>query len=170
MGIGLGFLGTLMIFFTRGEHSGGTEGFPISYGLMIVLATLFYGISANVVASKLNGVNPLVISTISFSLIGPWALMYLLSTDFISQTMSTESGGFSFVALLILSLVGTFGANILFFKLIKITDAVFSSSVSFITPIVAMGWGFMDGEFISFYFLLALLLILLGVFLVKYGK
>jgi len=166
LGITLGFSGTLIIFFSRGN---GNEQFPILMGMLLVLATLCYGISANTVASKLKGLHPLVISTLSFAVIGPWALGYLLTTDFIPVTLTGEAN-VSLISLLTLSLVGTFGANILFFKLIQITDAVFSSSVSFITPIVALGWGFLDGEYISLYIMLALALILSGVFMVKFSK
>ena len=166
LGITLGFLGTLIIFFSRGTSN---EQFPIFFGLLLVLATFCYGVSANTVSSKLKSLHPLVISTLSFSVIGPWALIYILTTDFISITASGDAN-YSLMALLTLSLVGTFGANILFFKLIQITDAVFSSSVSFITPVVALGWGFVDGEHISLNFILALVMILSGVFMVKFSK
>lgn len=164
-GITLGFVGTSIIFLSKNE--GGTS-FPIVSGLLIVLATLCYGISANTVANYLKGVKPLVISTVSFSLIGPWVLVYLLQTDFVTVISTHEYGMKSFLALLVLSLVGTFGANILFFKLIQIKDAVFSSSVSFLVPIVALMWGFLDGEYFTIYFFLALTLIFAGVFLVKF--
>ena len=69
-----------------------------------------------------------------------------------------------------LSLVGTFGANIIFFRLVQLTDAVFASSVSFLVPIVAFGWGVLDGESFSLAFFIALILIFTGVFLVKFKK
>lgn len=167
-GITLGLLGTSIIFLSKTE---GNASFPFLYGLMIVVATFCYGISANTVSNYLKGVHPLIISTVSFSMIGPWLLIYLLQTDFISVVTTHEYGMQSFGALMVLSLVGTFGANILFFKLIQITDAVFSSSVSFLTPVVALMWGFLDGEYFSVHFFLALILIFAGVFLVKFkGK
>lgn len=165
LGISLGFLGTLTIFCTKQD---GLGHFPFSYGLLIVLATFCYGISANTVGRYLQDVPPIIISTVSFSLVGPWMLIYLLGTDFLDVINQHPEGGVSFAALLVLSLVGTFGANILFFKLIQITDPVFSSSVSFITPIVAFMWGFLDGEYFSFYFFLALIMILTGLFLIKF--
>jgi len=94
-------------------------------------------------------------------------LIYLLNSSFLGQLKSHPQAMGSFAALLVLSLVGTFLANILFFKLIQLTDAVFSSSVSFIIPIVALLWGVLDGEMISVYHLAALGLILSGVFLIK---
>jgi len=166
IGIILGFLGTLIIFLSKDETTG---DFPYTLGMLIVLATLCYGISANTIGSKLRHVKPLVISTISFSMIGLFAVLYLFRSDFIQVTHSHPEGLQSLLALLTLSLIGTFLANILFFKLIQITDPIFSSSVSFITPIVAMLWGFMDGESFSLYFFIALVLIFSGVFLVKYS-
>jgi len=166
IGIILGFVGTLFIFLSKDETSG---DFPYDLGMLIVLATLCYGISANTIGARLREVKPLVISTISFSMIGGFACVYLLQSDFIVQTTTHTSGTTSLLALMTLSLVGTFLANILFFKLIQITDPVFSSSVSFITPIVAMIWGFVDGESFHLYFFIALVLIFSGVFLVKYS-
>jgi drug/metabolite transporter (DMT)-like permease len=69
-----------------------------------------------------------------------------------------------------LSIVCTFLANILFFKLIQITEPVFSSTVSYLIPFVALSWGFLDGEYISIYHILSLGLILSGIVVVKYAK
>ena len=167
IGISLGLIGTSLIFFHKNEVTG---SFPILYGLLIILATFCYGVSANTVGKYLGELKPIMISTLSFMILGPWAMIYLLSTDFIHVVSSHPDAMTSFGSLLVLSLVGTFGANILFFKLIQITEPVFSSSVSFITPIVALFWGFMDGEFLSIFYVFALMLILSGVFLIKSHK
>lgn len=167
LGIGLGFTGTCLIFLTK--ESSGTS-FPIIYGLAIVLATMFYGISANTISSKLQGVHPMIISTVSFVIVGPFMLAYLMTTDFLTVIQTHSHGMESLTALMILSLIGTFGANILFFRLIQMTDSVFASSVSFLAPVVALMWGVIDGETISPYFFLALILIFTGVFLVKFKR
>jgi len=164
LGIILGFVGTAIIFISK--HEGVVE-FSLFYGLLIVLATFCYGISANTVSKYLKGVKPLVISTVSFVMIGPWVLAYLFTTDFFSVIQSHEYGLQSLLALSTLSLIGTFGANILFFRLIQMTDSVFASSVSFLTPVVALFWGYLDGEVFSVYFFFALVLIFSGVFLIK---
>ena len=167
IGILLGFTGTALIFLSK--YDGGSS-IPLIFGMAIIIATCFYGISANTVNSRLREVKPLIISTVSFVIVGPWMLAYLLTTDFLSVITTHEYGTTSLMALLVLSLVGTFGANILFFKLIQLTDSVFASSVSFITPIIALLWGLWDGETVSPIFLVALLLIFSGIYLVKYQK
>lgn len=167
LGITLGFAGTAIIFFSQNEVSG---DFPLLMGFLLVLATFCYGISANTVSSFLGTIHPLIISTVSFVMIGPWMLIYLLQTDFITHINTHEHSHISLLALMTLSLVGTFGANIIFFRLVQLTDAVFASSVSFLVPIVAFGWGVLDGESFSLAFFIALILIFTGVFLVKFKK
>jgi len=167
IGITLGFLGILIIFLVGHE---GEVAFDIRYALLIIVATIFYATSANTVNKYLKGVPPLIISTVSFTLIGPLMLLYLFSTDFVSQISAHPDGSESFVALLILSLIGTFLANILFFKLIQLTDAIFSTTVAFLIPFVALVWGFIDGEAIGVVHILALVVILGGIYLIKFGK
>ena len=163
-GVSIGFFGCLMIFLTK---ENGEAPFNLYYALFIVIATVCYGISGNTVGKYLADVSPLLISTVSFVLVGPWVLIYLLNTDFIELVQFHEHGRRSFLALATLSLMSTFGANILYFKLIQLTEPVFSSSVSFIVPIVALMWGFLDGEYISTLYIIALTLIIGGVVLIK---
>jgi drug/metabolite transporter (DMT)-like permease len=162
-GILLALFGIILLFLIKEE---GQSAFPYFYAGLIILATINYAISANTVKVYLNGVKPIMISIVSFSLVGPFALFYLLGSDFISHTQ-TDGGLYSLGALLILSLVCTFFANMLFFKLVQMTDAIFSTSVSFLIPFVALGWGFIDGEVLGLFHVLALILILGGIFLIR---
>jgi len=166
-GVLIGLIGVSIIFFIKENDS---LAFPIFYAGLIVIATICYGISANTVSHYLSGIRPIMISTLSFVIIGPFAMVYLLSTDFIHIISHTEGAGWSLAALMVLSIICTFLANILFFKLIQITEPVFSSTVSYLIPFVALGWGFLDGEYISIYHFLALSLILGGIVVVKFSK
>ena len=67
----------------------------------------------------------------------------------------------------ILALLGTVVASIIFFRLVQVTNAVFASMISYLVPIVAMGWGAVDGEPITIIHFLGMILILSGVYLVK---
>jgi len=67
----------------------------------------------------------------------------------------------------ILSLVGTGLAVVLFNGLIKETTAIFASSVTYLIPIVAIGWGVLDGEVLSGGQIMFALVILSGVYLVN---
>ena len=65
----------------------------------------------------------------------------------------------------ILSLFGTVLAKILFNKLVQMATPVFASSVTYLMPVVAIGWGVLDGELFNLIQGFAALLILLGVYL-----
>ena len=64
-----------------------------------------------------------------------------------------------------LGVIGTALALVLFNFLIKRTDALYASSVTFLMPIVAMFWGFMDNEQLGLTHVMGFILVLLGVFL-----
>jgi drug/metabolite transporter (DMT)-like permease len=63
--------------------------------------------------------------------------------------------------------MGTVLASLIFFQLIKRTTPVFASMISYLVPMVAVSWGFLDGEVISVIHFLGMGLILSGVYLVK---
>jgi drug/metabolite transporter (DMT)-like permease len=66
---------------------------------------------------------------------------------------------------LILGVVGTGIANIIFFKLIQISSPVFATSVTYLIPVVAFFWGLVDSEVLSPIQLVGALIILFGVYL-----
>lgn len=167
IGVVVGFIGVILISMTKPK---GSEHFPFFYGMLIIIATICYAISANTVKKYLSGMRPLMISTISFTIVGPFMLIYLLQTGFTKDVVQHPHGWTSLAALMTLSLLGTFLANIVFFRLVQLTDAVFSSSVSYVIPFVAIFWGFLDGEALSIYHFLALALIITGVVLIKFTK
>ena len=72
--------------------------------------------------------------------------------------------------IIILSIFGSAFAKILFNKFIQIASPVFASSVTYTLPIVAIMWGFMDGETISLRQFFATAIILVGVFLANKKK
>jgi drug/metabolite transporter (DMT)-like permease len=70
----------------------------------------------------------------------------------------------------ILAVVGTGLAKLMFNRLIQISSPIFSASVTYIIPIVAITWGILDGEQITIIQFLAAFLILLGVYMVNKAK
>jgi len=72
--------------------------------------------------------------------------------------------------IVILGVLGTSIAVILFNYLIKISSPIFSASVTYFIPIVAIAWGWFDGESIGLTTLIGVCLILLGVYLVNKKK
>ncbi|MDF1697396.1 MAG: DMT family transporter [Saprospiraceae bacterium] len=164
IGVVIGFLGAalLMIF---GKSEG--ENTNLWYGLFVVFGTLCYGMSGNLVKHYFQNVRSLIISAVSFFLIGPPAIAFLLYRGTLTQIEWNQQQMYSMGAVLLLSLVGTVLATIIFYKLIQDTNAVFGSSVAYLMPLVAMGWGFFDGEPIGLIIFISMSLILTGVYLIK---
>ena len=73
--------------------------------------------------------------------------------------------GLGYVA--ILGVVGTGLALMFYNRLIHLTTPVFASSVTYLIPLVAVGWGIVDGEVFRASYIGWMLLILTGVALVN---
>lgn len=162
-GVVLGLLGAaLLIFFSRGLGQGGNPW----YGLLIVVATVCYAISTNVVGSQLRHTSSLTISAVSFCLVGLPAALYLLIYSGFPTVLATEPGAWRALGFItLLALGSTVLASVFYFKLIQWTSPVFGSTVSYVVPAVAVLWGAFDGERITWVHVGGLVLILLGVYL-----
>jgi len=164
LGVLVGLAGAILLIIFGKEA--GSDG-NIWYGLLVVLGSLLYALSANTVGSYLQDMNALTISAVSFILIGVPALAYLFYSNFTVVLVEKENGWAALGYIGILSIFGTVIATVLFFRLVQLTDAVFSSTVSYLIPIVAIMWGAVVGEPITFYHLIGMILILSGVYISK---
>ncbi|MEL6837296.1 MAG: EamA family transporter [Bacteroidota bacterium] len=165
LGILIGLVGAIFLF-AFGEDAG--LGGKWTYGLLIVLACLCYASSSNIVGFKLRSLNGLTISAVSFSLVGIPVLLYLLlGTDFINTLQAQPEAWKGVGYITVLALFSTVLAGIIFFQLIQWTSPVFGSTVSYLVPAVAMGWGALDGEVIALVHFAGMGLILAGVYLSK---
>lgn len=162
-GIILGFIGATVLITGPGITGLDTDA---HYGLLVVAATLCYGISVNVIRKHLGEVNSVTTTFWAFMLVGPLAMAYLLFTDVYERSQS-EIGFNSLGYITILAVIGTASAVMLFNVLIKRTNAIFASSVTYLIPVVALGWGMLDGEKVGVIHLMAIMLILAGIFLIN---
>jgi len=132
-------------------------------GLLIVLATFFYGISSNQV-TLIKNLNGVVITSLAFFIIGPLAGVSLLISDF-GPALETENWLRNFGFISILSIFGSGIALGLFNILILRTSPVYAVSVTYLAPIVSTLWGFADGENITLFMIISVICILAGVYL-----
>lgn len=139
------------------------------YSLQVVLAASCYAFNVNILKTKMADISPLGIAAGNFaSLLLPAVLILFFSGFFEQQLTSEIETSLVFVA--ILGIVGTGIAMIIFNKLVQISDPVFTTSVTYTIPIVALGWGILDGEIFSSWQLLSALVILVGVFIVNRSR
>jgi len=129
----------------------------------IVLATLLYAISLNIIKYKLSSYNSYEITSLAFFSILPFSIIGFFSTGIIEtiQTNSLAMNGLTYV--FILSIVGTALAVLLFNRIIAYSSALFASSVTYFIPIVAVMIGFGFGESITIWQVISMLVILFGV-------
>lgn len=167
LGVIAGFLGAaaLVLINAQGNISSDAE-----FALLIVLATLFYGISVNTIKTHLGGINSFLISGFALMIVAIPYGIYLFSTDFVNRLATNPDAwlGFSFVATL--AIMGTAVSNILYFQLVKIASPLFASAVTYLIPIVALMWGVADGETLNFLHIPAMIVILGGIALISYKK
>ena len=163
-GVLVGLLGAVILI-TYGNDVG-IEG-NLWYGGFVVVATICYGTSVNVVKTYLQEVPSLVISSVTLGFSGVLAFLYLLTTDVSTSFTWTEHMWYALGSLVVLALMSTFLATIFFYRLVKDTNAVFASSVTYLIPIVAIFWGYLDGESLTILHFVGMALILLGVWLIK---
>jgi len=162
IGILLGFVGTTVLIIGSSKNS--LTGIN-SYAFLVVLATIMYGINLNVIKYFLSEINALTITSVSLLFMGPFSLVVLLSTDIQQRVQDIPEALEGIYYVSILGVVGTAVALILFNYLVKITDPVFTSSVTYIIPIVAIIWGVLDGERLEVTHYLGITLILMGVWI-----
>jgi drug/metabolite transporter (DMT)-like permease len=167
LGIALGFGGAvLLLSFTGGDD----ESADIRYSLLVVLATFSYAISVNMIRKYLGGLNAVTATVWAFLFVGPIALAYLFTTDIVT-VMQTRPGAWN--SLMYVAILGVFGTAIsviLFNVLVKISDVVFASSCTYLIPIVAIVWGLFDNERIHVMQLMAIAIILGGIWLLNKKK
>ncbi|MEP2773915.1 MAG: DMT family transporter [Fulvivirga sp.] len=163
IGLLVGLAGTIFLIIAG---SGGAISDLNYYGLYVILATIFYGANLNLIKYHISDLTARTITSISLLIVGPVSLIYLLlGTNFIDKTINTDGAWFAFSAVVLLGVLGTAIALIIFNQLVKLTSPIFTSSVTYIIPIIAVGWGLLDNEqlFIGHYFGMGL--IILGVYL-----
>lgn len=160
-GIVVGLLGAALLILSGSNEK---QEFDIGFWLLAVLGSLCYGFSVNIIKNKLQHVDPIAVTSIAFVfLLVPTTLLYL-NTNW-TMPFQKPMFGKSALAVIILAVVGTSSAVLVFNMLIKHTTAVFAASTTYIVPIFALMWGIFDHEHFNLWQLSGIGLILSGVYL-----
>lgn len=166
-GIIIGLIGTILLII-NGHSVANISNYK--YPFMILLASVGYAFNANIVKRYLQEVRPLAITTGTFVIVLIPAVIILIKTGFFVNIEYNITTKMSLFYIAILSIVGTAIAKVFFNKLLQISSPIFSTSVTYLIPLVAVFWGFLDGERLSFTQILSGMVILFGVFLVNRAK
>ena len=162
-GILLGFIGAVIVMALEPNFT-----FQLNwYTALIVLATVSYGMSGNIVKTHLQNIHPIILNSIAFFFIAIPAIVYLIYTDALNHLKTTPGAWWALTAIIVLSLIGTVLANIFFFRLIQRTNTIFATSVTYLIPIMAIFWGVIDGESLAWPQFLGMAFILAGVYVLR---
>lgn len=161
IGILIGLVGTTVLIFT-GNNQEGSENYY--YSILVLIATVCYATNVNLIKKYLSDVKPLTITTGNFAVMLAPAILILCCTDF-GGKIALPQTQLSMFYVMILGIIGTGIANVIFYKLIQISSPVFASSVTYLIPIVACLWGLLDNEMLTSFQFLGAFIILIGVYL-----
>lgn len=160
-GVLIGLLGSLLLVYNGALNNPEQNYF---YALVVILASFCYATNVNLIKRHLSDLSPVSITTGNFVVLLIPAILILIFSGFPEQ-IHIEKTQKAVCFILILGVLGTGIANILFFKLIQIASPVFAASVTYLIPVVAFFWGLLDNEILTPVQFFGAFIILIGVYL-----
>jgi drug/metabolite transporter (DMT)-like permease len=162
-GVSVGLVGAILLVLT---DSNGFSGEVNAWALFVVLATLMYGVNINHVKIKLSKLNGIQIASLSFLLIGPVVIIYLLFSN-LPVSFAKPDAYRDFIYIFLLGFLGSAFAVVIVNYLIQRSSALFASSVTYLMPVVAIAWGMFDNEQLGIVQYFGVGFVLIGVYLVN---
>lgn len=162
-GIVLGLAGACLLMYNDKEG----EKSSFSYAMLVVAATVCYALSVNIIRKSLSDINSVKVTVWAFMITGPIAAFYLITTNFIDVMYAHPKAWSAFGYTAILGIVGSAIAVVAFNELIKISNAVFASTTTYLIPVVAVFWGLSDDEEISVLQISGMVVILAAIWIIN---
>ena len=134
------------------------------YAILVIIASLSYALNVHLIKKYLSDLSPLSITTGNFMILFFPAMIVLYTSGFF-DVIHAEKVQHSVLFILVLGVVGTGIANIIFFKLIQMSTPVFATTVTYLIPVVAFFWGMVDNEMLTPVQILGAFIVLIGVYL-----
>ncbi len=163
IGVFIGFIGLALLFLSKGNI---TLSY-LSFAALVLLATILYGVNVNVVSRHLKQTASIDIAALAFSFLIIPSVIVLLVTHYF-ELPTTSIFWHATGASVILGVFGTAIASIIFYMLVKRAGGLFASMVTYGIPFVAVFWGVISGETITWLQVICLGVILVGVYLANY--
>lgn len=160
----------LLCCITLSVISSGSITFSLNvYVFLIVAATMCYGLNINVVKQYLSDIPPLHLSAVAVSINGLIAFAAVFIPNYEQFEFSAAILP-SLVALLTLGILATALAQLIHNKLISVSSPLFASTMTYLIPVVAVMWGFLDHEPLIALHFIAIAGILVSVYMIRREK
>jgi drug/metabolite transporter (DMT)-like permease len=160
-GILIGLIGSALLILNGAIHHPEQNYY---YAILVLIASICYAVNVNLIKKYLHDLSPLSITTGNFMVLFFPAFIILFFSGFFEVVHNVKVQE-SVLFIIILGVVGTGIANILFFKLIQMSSPVFATSVTYLIPVVAFCWGLLDNEMLTPVQFLGAFIVLIGVYL-----
>lgn len=144
-GVIIGLIGSILLI-ANGAANNPEQNYW--YALLVIFAAFCYSLNVNLIKKYLSDVKPLAITAGNFIVVLVPALIVLFSTDF-GKVIDQEEVQTAMLYIVVLGVIGTGVANIIYFNLIQMSSPIFAASVTYMIPIVAFFWGILDNELFS---------------------
>lgn len=166
IGVVLGILGAVILLAPGFIFHSGQSINPAGV-LMVTAAAMMYGYNINLIKHKLHHLPAMVKTAYPFFFMGSMYFMVLMITGITDYwNASPEKAWAALGYLAILGVVGSALSMIAFNILIKHTTALVASTNTFIIPVVAVAWGIVENEPITWNMIVGLLFSLAGIYLI----
>lgn len=163
IGVVVGLLGSLLLIYAGADVNPDQNYW---YSGLVICASLCYAMNVNIIKRHLQTIPAMSIAVGNFVVLILPALIVLLFSDFFSKDLMNDAKLHTSLGyLVVLAIVGTGVAKVMFNKLVQMSTPVFATSVTYTIPIVALLWGMLDGERFTLFQAFAAGIILLGVLL-----
>ena len=160
-GILIGLIGSALLILNGAIHHPEQNYY---YAILVLIASICYAVNVNLIKKYLHDLSPLSITTGNFMVLFFPAFIILFFSGFFEVVHDVKVQE-SVLFIVVLGVVGTGIANILFFKLIQMSSPVFATSVTYLIPVVAFFWGLLDNEMLTPVQFFGAFIILIGVYL-----
>jgi len=163
VGVIVGLIGSVLLIWSGSDVNPDQNYW---YSGLVLLSSVCYAFNVNIIKKHLQELPAVAIAAGNFAVLVIPAFGVLLFSDFFNEeTLAAKETHVALGYIVLLAVVGTGVAKILFNKLVQISAPVFATSVTYTIPIIALFWGLLDGEHFTVIQLGAAGVILLGVVL-----
>ena len=162
IGVSIGTVGIILLVLSGKQSSLSGDTTHI---LAVIAATLLYAISLSTIKYKLQHYSSMQVTSISLSFIWIPAFLIFLLTDTPTVILENDQASDGLYAIIVLALFGTTIATIFFNATIRLSSALFASSVTYLMPIVSVLIGWRFGEVITAAQIGSMFIILFGILL-----
>jgi drug/metabolite transporter (DMT)-like permease len=162
-GVMMGFIGTVIIF---GDQIRLSEAGPnLIYGMIALLISPLFSAVGTILGKKSISYHPITLTTVP---LGYGALSFFIMSFLLEGGKTAEYTLPAVFSVFYLGILGTAIAFVLYFWLLRSQSAVLLSMITFVTPPLALIWGWLIfDEQITLFLVGGLVLILAGIYLVR---